>query len=355
MTYAPNKAIHPGYMIARSLKNEGMTQKNLSDRTGLTEKHISQIINGEASITVETALLLENALGGSADFWNNLEKNYQASIARIERVAVLKKETPLLDQFPYAELAKRGYVEITKDKNERVQQLWKFFGLNSLENVQKVQAVAYRKKSTNNKELHIASWLQCGEIDAKDMKVKSFSESTLKQALPVLRELSTKEPSEYSKLAKDILAENGVALVYTPHFQGTGVSGAVRWVGDKPIIQLSLLGTYADIFWFNLFHEIGHLVLHGKREKFLEFDDHVVDEKETEANTFAGDALIPKADYQNFLRTQIITKETVKAFAADLKVHPGIIEGRLKHDNKIGWKIRLGFRSQLTFADRATP
>lgn len=91
MAYNPNKAIHPGHIIARALEREEMTQKNLSERTGLTEKHLSQIINGEASITVETALLLENALGGAASFWINLEKNYQETRARLDRSSVLKK------------------------------------------------------------------------------------------------------------------------------------------------------------------------------------------------------------------------------------------------------------------------
>lgn len=68
-----------------------MTQKSLSERTGLTEKHISKIINGEASVTVETALLLENALGGTASFWINLEKNYQETKARLERRNVSKR------------------------------------------------------------------------------------------------------------------------------------------------------------------------------------------------------------------------------------------------------------------------
>ena len=62
MSFQPDKAIPPGFTLNKELEFEGMTQKSLSERTGLSEKHISQIINGEASITVETALLLENAL-----------------------------------------------------------------------------------------------------------------------------------------------------------------------------------------------------------------------------------------------------------------------------------------------------
>ena len=99
MSYSPNIAIHPGRMISKAIEREGMTQKSLCIRTGITEKHLSQIINGEASITVETALLLENALGSSASFWINLEKNYQETKARIDRLSFVQQEFPLFQGF----------------------------------------------------------------------------------------------------------------------------------------------------------------------------------------------------------------------------------------------------------------
>lgn len=68
MVYQPRKAIHPGRTVERTIEALGMTQKQLATRTGLSEKHISQIINGEASITAETALLFANAIGGTASF-----------------------------------------------------------------------------------------------------------------------------------------------------------------------------------------------------------------------------------------------------------------------------------------------
>ena len=149
MVYQPNKAIHPGHVISRTLEREGMSQKNLSERTGLTEKHLSQIINGNASITVETALLLENALGGSASFWINLEKNYQETTARLERSSFVRNETKLLSTFPYLELVQRGYVEQTSNREKRVENLWKFYGVNSLLAVRDIEPVAFRKRANS--------------------------------------------------------------------------------------------------------------------------------------------------------------------------------------------------------------
>ena len=151
MAYSPNKAIHPGRIIAEALTREGMSQKSLSERTGISEKHLSQIINGAASITVETSLSLENALGGSASFWINLEKSFQETKARLERLSLLKEETGMLSKFLYKELAKRGYVEQTTHREKRVEVLWKFFGVNSLSYIPTTEPVAFRKNTASSK------------------------------------------------------------------------------------------------------------------------------------------------------------------------------------------------------------
>jgi HTH-type transcriptional regulator/antitoxin HigA len=354
MVYTPNKAIHPGHIIARTLEREGMSQKNLSERTGLTEKHISQVINGEASITVDTALLLENALGGSASFWINLEKNFQEAKARIERTSLLKREVGLLPKFPYRELVKRGYVEQTSNKDKKIECLWKFFGVNSLRFVQETERVAFRKRpGTEIKSEAIAAWLRCGELEAKQQNPASFSESALKQSLKKIKSLSTKPPEQFSVEVQQILNQAGVALVYVPHFAGTGVSGAVRWIADTPTMQLSLFGACADMFWFNLFHEIGHLVLHGKKEKFIEFDTRafsVAQEKEKEADAFATNELISEGEYEAFLVNSDFSRQAIVRFAKLLGLDPGIVAGRLCHDGLIEWADVSGLRTRLKFA-----
>lgn len=355
MAYKPDKAIHPGYFIARELDRAHMSQKNLGERTGLSEKHISQIINGEASFSVETALLLENALGGAATFWINLEKNYQETKARIERGALFKKEIGLISKFPYAELVKRKCVADTLDRENRVESLWKFFAVNSLNSVQLTEAIAYRRRAgVVVREGTIAAWLRCGELESKENKVKQFSHSVLKESLSKLRALTVRPPETFSRDARKILARSGVSLVFTPHFPGAGVSAAVRWLGDTPIIQLSLLGAYADIFWFNLFHEIGHLLLHGKKERFIEFDNRnlrAVQQKEKEADEFAGNELIPPKPYQDFLRAAAFSKQAISEFARKQGIDPGIVEGRLCFDRVLSWSKPLGLRTRLAFSE----
>ncbi len=352
MSYIPNKAIHPGRIIAETLAREGMSQKSLSERMGITEKHLSQIINGEASITVETALLLENALGGSASFWINLEKNYQETKARIERLSLMKEEVPLLSRFPYNELAIRGYVEQTSNKEKRIENLWKFFGVNSLSYVSTTESVAFRKRTVPGvKSESIAAWLRCGEMEVKKQNLPDYSESKLKQSLANIKQLSVKEPEEFSSEITKLLNDAGIALVYMEHFPGAGVSSAVRWINNNPLIQLSVYYSWADIFWFNLFHELGHLLLHGRKEKFIEFSKGSLTDtkdKEKEADEFASNTLIPSKGYSEFSqRNHVISKSAIVEFAASLKIHPGIVAGRLCHEGKIKWNLVSSLRPRL--------
>jgi len=356
MSYIPNKAIHPGRIISEAIVRDGMTQKSLSERMGISEKHLSQIINGEASITVETSLLLENALGGAASFWTNLEKNYQETKARIERASSIKEEIEALPRFPYNELAKRGYVDQTTNREKRVENLWKFFGVNSLSFVPTTESVAFRKRTNPNiKSEAIATWLRCGEIESKKQSVSNFSESGVKEILGEIKTLSVKKPEDFSEEVRKLLNGVGVSLVYMKHFPGTGVSGAVRWINNNPVIQLSLYYSWADIFWFNLYHELGHLLLHGKKEKFIEFDKKelaLTKSKEVEADEFASNELIPSKSYADFLSDPFITKQRIKKFADDLGIHPGIVAGRLCHDKKVRWNLVSSLRPRLKLVSK---
>ena len=74
----------PGDTLAEHLEFTGITHAELADRMGRPEKSISDIIQGSAQLTPETALQLERVVGIPADFWMNLERNFRMRIAEID-------------------------------------------------------------------------------------------------------------------------------------------------------------------------------------------------------------------------------------------------------------------------------
>ncbi len=134
-----------------------------------------------------------------------------------------------------------------------------------------------------------------------------------------------------SRLA-DLCAAVGVAVVFVPELPKTGVSGATRWIGDKAVIQLSLRYKSNDQLWFTFFHEAGHIILHGRKEIFIEGNEQS-GEKEEEANAFAADKLIPDAALRRFLaKWDGRNLAEVETFADQVGIAPGIVVGRLQHD-----------------------
>ena len=93
-----------------------------------------------------------------------------------------------------------------------------------------------------------------------------------RQALDDIRALTAKTDSRAfrTRLAAALCPSRRRGGVYSC-LPKTCVSGATRWVGsDKAIIQLSLRYKTNDHLWFTFFHEAGHILLHGKKELFIE-------------------------------------------------------------------------------------
>jgi HTH-type transcriptional regulator/antitoxin HigA len=135
----------------------------------------------------------------------------------------------------------------------------------------------------------------------------------------------------------------------------TYAHGATRWASpEKVIVQLSLRGRWADIFWFTLCHELGHVLLHGRRDVFIQWRKGDKDEREQEADAFASELLIPQAAYEAFLRRfPTISATSITAFADQQSIAPGIVVGRLKHDEKLTHAALNGLRTRYLWTEGA--
>src|SRR6202167_249026 len=75
-------AIHPGEHLAEELKELGMSAAELARRLDVPTNRITGILNGQRSITGDTALRLAHFFGTTAEFWLNLQSLYELRVAR---------------------------------------------------------------------------------------------------------------------------------------------------------------------------------------------------------------------------------------------------------------------------------
>src|SRR5579862_9140111 len=75
-------AIHPGEHLAEELKTLGMSAAELARKIRVPTNRVTQILNGDRSITGDTALRLAHFFGTSPEFWLNLQSLYELRLAQ---------------------------------------------------------------------------------------------------------------------------------------------------------------------------------------------------------------------------------------------------------------------------------
>lgn len=91
--------IHPGEILLEDfMKPLGLTQYRLAHDIGVTPIRISQIVNGDRSITVDTAMRLARYFGTSAAVWLRLQVRYDLEVAERELSARINREVKVRPQ-----------------------------------------------------------------------------------------------------------------------------------------------------------------------------------------------------------------------------------------------------------------
>jgi len=350
--YMPDYVTPPGETLQEILDTIGMTKAELADRIGKTPKTINEIIKHGAPITPTTAMELEKALGTPDSFWNNRERRYRESVARQQERKRLKKEAEWLKTLPIREMIKAGWIKNFEDKIEQINEVLRFFGVASSKQWKTLwlsSAPSFRQsKAFANKPESSSVWLRKGELEAQQIECKPFHKEKFRLTLNAIRLLTRTKPEQFESKTVQKCAEVGVAVVFVPPIKGAPVYGATRWLAsDKALIQLSLRGKFEDLLWFTFFHEAGHILLHGKKEVFIE-DNHNKTTKEVQADRFAANFLIPNASWQRFVSTGNYQKETaVRKFAALLEISPAVVVGRLQHEKLLPYSHLNGLRRRF--------
>lgn len=357
-TYEPDFVTPPGDTLLELLQEREISQSELARRMNRPIKTINEIIRAKKEVTAETALQLELVLGTPAHVWLNLEQNYQEHLARRAANKALQSEQGWLDKFPVQEMQKRGWLPEIADKAQLLVALLQFFGIAepaSWGDIWSGCLVSFRKTTAYaSSDYALSVWLRQGEIQAQEISCAAYNETRFKELLTgEIRALTCQPPEQFESPLVTLCASVGVAVVFVPQIIGARVSGATRWLTkDKALLQLSLRYKTNDHFWFTFFHEAGHILLHGKRDIFIDGDDGARNAKEHEANEFAANTLISPQEYAAFVSQHArFSKQAVRQFAQKVGIAPGIVVGRLQYDRHLDYTHLNGLKEKFVWAN----
>ena len=354
--YAPNYAVPPGWVLEERLDVQGMSHAEFARRCGRSPKLISEIISGKAPLEPETALQFEKVLGVDASVWLGIESEYKLHRARENEAEAAAGAVEWARAFPVAELVKRGIFERPESNADAVTKLLGFFRVGSIDAWTArygLANVAYRHSPAfRSNESALATWLRLGEIEAEVQNCAEYSEVRLRKAARQIRGLSREDLGEALPRAAELCNQAGVALALVPPLPKTALSGAAWWLSPKKaVIQLSARHKSDDHLWFSFFHEAAHILLHSKKNVFVDAVAGNGSDIEEEANQWAARTLVSPREWRRFVATLPRRKLAVQAFADQQGIAPGIVVGMLQHEGVIPWSHLNGLKVRLEWRD----
>jgi len=330
-----------GTIIKEYLEENNISNKELSHKTGLSEKHISNVLNNKCKLTEEFALKLEKVMPKiDADYWVNYESKYKLAVAREEEMFSIS--TLDLTSISKRFLLNDVFKELGLSREQKAIEMLKLLKISDFDQFDNLFFNTNIKFFEDGGEKEaIAIWLSLceNEIDIQNDELDDipFKKHELVKNLSSLKMISNNLNTDESLIeCKQVLNKMGIYLVDCEAVKNCKIRGALTTYRGKPAIYISRRYKRHSIIWFTIFHELSHLILHYNKKEAL-ISGEKATEKEIAANYYARNLLICDKEYQEFIDNIIITNSSIIDFAKSQNIAPCFIVDFLHHDKIVDY------------------
>lgn len=328
------RRFHPGVYIKETLEAMEMTAREFSARTGISERTLSAIINGNGDITFDIAYKLSSYFDNSVNYWTNLQNQYNLYIYENKKEKELEEEWNLIKGVKKY-LLDGNYISAEDNMTEIIYKCRQVVGVNSLLLLKKEDSfVCLKEQHTKNEAdcFFQNFWIALALNEARKKDVNPFSKSLLISSLTEIRNMTIQNPTVFYPKLQKIFDNCGISFVLLPYLSKSNIYGATKWFSkDNVMLAISNRGEKADLFWFTLFHEISHVLMEHRRETLI----NMKGSEDEEADRMASEMLIPQKEWDEFTSCKIYTKESINEFAKEIGIHPCIVLGKLHKEKKV--------------------
>jgi HTH-type transcriptional regulator/antitoxin HigA len=325
----------PGQLVKEAMDAKGWNQSDLAFALGTTTAAINQILGDKRGISHNMARTLGAALDQPASTFARVQAEWDVQRAE-EPDPTVSARARVLSQYPLREMIKRGWIDPEHRKGSLEQQVCRFFGVSSLDDV---PHLAHSAKKTDYSEIPAPqlAWLFRARQIASEMHPEPYSSKKLQDA--VAEFAAMRDEPESVRHVPRLLNDAGVRFVVVEGLPGAQIDGVCFWLSPTaPVIGMSMRFDRIDNFWFVLRHECAHVLHgHGKTQAIVDEDLGVanaasLNEEERIANTEAADFCVPSEQIRSFYlrKNPFFSESDVVAFSKRVKVHPGLAVGQLQ-------------------------
>lgn len=342
--------IHPGETIADILAMRNISQAELAAQTGMTPAYISNVISGKKGISPRFAMALEYALDVPKSFWLNLQANYESELLELNETATITDEERTAFH-ELKEISKYLKVNTRQSIDQGILTLRKVLQISNLSNLQRVLPSGAFRASTKvavNPTV-MGAWLRICQLEGEKRNVlQTFDIRDTGLLIDELKGIMQKPTTEYQNCLSKVFAEHGIIFSIVPNFRGAPVQGYIAKDNNGTYeMSLTTRGAAVDIFWFTLFHEVGHIVNGdlAKTSKYIDASNAENIARERNADSFARDALLNPEAYSAFVKKSDFSILSIKKFAREQDVIPCIVIGRLQKEKHIPYNYFSAYKT----------
>lgn len=336
-SFLPQWASPPGATILDVLDENGLSTEQFSTLIGVTLIQAKRLLAGKAPVTEEIAEKLGEHIGSTKHFWLTREDQYQEDLQRLQEIERENREW--LKLIPTADMVRHGWLAPSRSHVEKLQKCLNYFDVTSArewyDSYRQLSSIAAFRTSFSfdSQPEAVITWLRQGIHQSEAAACEPWDKEKFRTAVIESRSLTReKDPQVFIPALKQLFAVCGVVLEALPTPSKCRASGATFFVKpDKALMLLSFRYLSDDQFWFSLYHEAGHLLLHGERSVFLEVKGAQTSVEEAEANLFAENVLIPQERKAEMAKLNAREWKKIVRFAKSIGISPGLVVGQLQH------------------------
>lgn len=279
-----------------------ISQSDFAKRLGITQKHMNEILNNKAEISVELMLAFNLITDIDVDLIWQAEEEKRIYLYLKEKFQDGKKLKEYLKSFSIKELKDKGWLKF-KDEKSLIQvciDLFKFLSIKNFDtlNDYSEQSILYKKNNLADMN-KVMLWIKHCDSLINGLNICKYDKNKFVNLIDDLKILSLEKFDE-NNIVK-CLNKYGIYLVIEDALNGTKIRGCMMVKADNPVIYLTKLYKDKASFYFALYHELGHVKSDYNKAKskvIIDEDDFL----EKRADEFALNMMIRPSIWNEIIK-----------------------------------------------------
>ena len=334
--------VYFGQYLKDYLEYNKVSQTEFALRLGVTQKHINEILNGKAKITLEMAANIERLTNIPSNFIISVENTRYIEEELIRKYGNEENIKKVVEkEYAFKDLKKSNWIVFKDEKNiyQVCIDILNFLKVKDFTAHSKLeQHVLFKKKGEDYNKL--ALWIaHCDELSS-NQQVNEYKSENFNKLINKLKIEAFNESINIEKI-KEILNSYGILFVCEKALPGTKVRGCFKVKINTPAIYTTANYSSKDSFFFELFHELGHC----KSDYNMAQNKVIIDgdeKREQRADYFALNTMRSKNEWDDI--TSDVTEDHIIEKSKRYKIPMSFVVGRLAKNDCIRYNSNLYYK-----------